>query len=54
MRISLDDGFVGQGRDAAKQAIAEKPELAAKLTAAIKEKITVTGGAVVTGGGEAE
>jgi recombination protein RecA len=52
--ISFEGVLVGQGRDAAKQAIAEKPELAAKLTAAIKEKVTVTGGAVVTGGGEAE
>ncbi|AKC81581.1 recombinase RecA [Verrucomicrobia bacterium IMCC26134] len=52
--ISFEGALVGQGRDAAKQAIAEKPELAAKLTAAIKEKVTVTGGAVVTGGGDAE
>ena len=52
--ISFEGALVGQGRDAAKQAIAEKPELAAKLTAAIKEKVTITGGAVVTGGGDAE
>jgi recombination protein RecA len=51
--ISFEGALVGQGRDAAKQAIAEKPELAAKLTAAIKEKVTITGGAIVTGG-EAE
>jgi recombination protein RecA len=52
--ISFEGALVGQGRDAAKQAIADKPELAAKLTAAIKEKVTVTGGVVVTGGGDAE
>ena len=52
--ISFEGALVGQGRDAAKQAIADKPELAAKLTAAIKEKVTITGGAVVTGGGDAE
>jgi recombination protein RecA len=52
--ISFEGALVGQGRDAAKQAIADKPELAAKLTAAIKEKVTITGGAVVTGGADAE
>jgi len=44
---------VGQGRDAAKQTLKEKPELADKLTKAILEKVTVTGGAVVTGDGAA-
>jgi recombination protein RecA len=29
--------------------VREKPELAAKLTAAIMEKVTVTGGTAVTG-----
>jgi len=41
--------LVGQGRDAAKQAIRDKPELAEKITKAILEKVTVTGGAVITG-----
>lgn len=41
--------MVGQGRDAAKQAIREKPELAEKITKAILEKVSVTGGTVVTG-----
>ena len=41
--------LVGQGRDAAKQALKEKPELAEKITKAILEKVTVTGGTVVTG-----
>ncbi len=48
--ISYEGELVGQGRDAAKQAIKEKPELAAKLSEAIMEKVTVTGGATVTGG----
>ena len=47
--ISFQGDLVGQGRDAAKQAVREKPELAAKLTAAILEKVTVTGGTAVTG-----
>ncbi len=41
--------LVGQGRDAAKQAIREKPELAEKITKAVLEKVNVTGGTVVTG-----
>ncbi|HXQ79954.1 MAG TPA: recombinase RecA [Opitutaceae bacterium] len=41
--------LVGQGRDAAKQTIKEKPELAEKITKAILEKVSVTGGTVVTG-----
>ena len=41
--------LIGQGRDAAKLAVREKPELAAKLTAAIMEKVTVIGGTAVTG-----
>ena len=41
--------LVGQGRDAAKQAIRDKPELAEKITKAILEKVSVTGGTVVTG-----
>ncbi len=41
--------LVGQGRDAAKQTLRERPELAEKITKAILEKVTVTGGTVVTG-----
>ena len=52
--IAYQGELVGQGRDAAKQAIKEKPELAAKLTKAILEKVTVTGGASVTGEAAAE
>jgi recombination protein RecA len=47
--ITYQGELVGQGRDAAKQAIREKPELAEKITKAILEKVSVTGGTVVTG-----
>ncbi len=50
--ISFEGELVGQGRDAAKQTLKEKPELAAKVQAAILAKVTVTGGAAVTGAGE--
>jgi recombination protein RecA len=47
--ITYQGELVGQGRDAAKQALKDKPELAEKLTKAILEKVTVTGGTVITG-----
>jgi recombination protein RecA len=47
--IAYEGALVGQGRDAAKAALKEKPELAEKISAAILEKVTVTGGTVVTG-----
>ena len=47
--IAYEGNLVGQGRDAAKQALKEKPELAEKVRKAILEKVTVTGGASVTG-----
>jgi recombination protein RecA len=50
--ISFEGELVGQGRDAAKQTLKEKPELAAKVQAAIQAKVTVTGGAAVTGAAE--
>lgn len=50
--VAYEGALVGQGRDAAKQAIKEKPELAEKITKAILEKVNVTGGAVITGPGE--
>ena len=52
--ISYEGELIGQGRDAAKTAVREKPELAAKLTKAILEKVTVTGGTSVTGSEPAE
>jgi len=51
--ISYQGNLIGQGRDAAKQAVREKPELAAELTKAIVEKVTVTGGTAVTGSADA-
>jgi recombination protein RecA len=50
--IAYEGALVGQGRDAAKQALKDKPELAEKITQAILDKVTVTGGAVVTGAAE--
>lgn len=47
--IAYQGELVGQGRDAAKTALKEKPELAAKIQAAIQEKVTVAGGTAVTG-----
>src|ERR1022692_1493817 len=47
--ITYQGELVGQGRDAAKQTFREKPELAEKITKAILEKVSVTGGTVVTG-----
>jgi recombination protein RecA len=51
--ISFQGELVGQGRDAAKTAVRENAVLADKLTKAIMEKVTVTGGTAVTGNGEA-
>lgn len=47
--IAYQGELVGQGRDAAKQTLKEKPELAEKITKAVLEKVTVTGGTAVTG-----
>jgi recombination protein RecA len=50
--IAFEGNLVGQGRDAAKQTLKEKPELAAKIADAIMSKVNVTGGAAVTGSAE--
>jgi recombination protein RecA len=50
--ISFEGELVGQGRDAAKAAFKEKPELAAKIQAAILAKVSVAGGMAVTGAAE--
>jgi recombination protein RecA len=50
--IAYQGELIGQGRDAAKQTLKEKPELAEKIIKAVLEKVTVTGGATVTGGGD--
>ncbi len=47
--IAYEGNLVGQGRDAAKQALKEKPELAEKIKKAVLEKVTVTGGTSVVG-----
>jgi recombination protein RecA len=47
--ISFEGELIGQGRDAAKQTLREKPELAAKITEAVLAKVNVKGGETVTG-----
>ncbi len=47
--IAYEGNLVGQGRDAAKQALKEKPELGEKIRKAILEKVTIKGGEAVTG-----
>jgi recombination protein RecA len=47
--ITYEGALLGQGRDAAKLALKEKPDLAEKIAKAILEKVNVTGGTVVTG-----
>jgi len=41
---------VGQGREAAKQALAENPELLEQITSAIMEKVQVSVGSVLAQG----
>ena len=50
--IAFNGELVGQGREAAKLAIKENPDLAAKVKAAILEKVSVKGGTSVTGPSE--
>ena len=45
--ISYEGELVGQGREAAKQALSENPELMTKLTKSILEKVQVTVGSVL-------
>ena len=47
--ITYQGELVGLGRDAAKQTIREKPELAEKISKAILERANVTPGTVITG-----
>ena len=51
--ISYQGELVGQGRDAAKQTLRDKPELADKIIQTVLEKVTVTGGTSITGDEEA-
>jgi recombination protein RecA len=46
--IAYQGELIGQGRDAAKQTLKEKPELVDKITKAVLEKVTVVGGASLT------
>ncbi|HEY3757712.1 MAG TPA: recombinase RecA [Opitutaceae bacterium] len=52
--IAYQGELVGQGRDAAKVTLKEKPEIADKIIKAVLEKVHVTGGATVTGSPAAE
>jgi recombination protein RecA len=52
--IAYSGELIGQGREAAKDALTKNPELAAKIKAAILERVNVTGGTTVTGGAAAE
>jgi recombination protein RecA len=47
--IAYNGELIGQGRDAAKQTLKDKPEIAQKITEAVLEKVNVTGGTTVTG-----
>jgi recombination protein RecA len=47
--IAFQGELVGQGRDAAKQALKENQALADKVVKAVLEKVTVKGGEVITG-----
>ena len=50
--ISFEGDLIGQGREAAKQALAEDSDLLDKITTAILEKVQVTVGAVLAQGQE--
>jgi recombination protein RecA len=52
--IAYNGELIGQGRDAAKQTLKEKPEVAQKVIQSVLEKVTVTGGATVTGAEQEE
>jgi recombination protein RecA len=47
--IAFNGELVGQGREAAKEALRTNPALAAKVKAGIQEKVTVKGGESITG-----
>ena len=48
--ISYDGNLIGQGREAAKQALSEDPKLMAEITSAILDKVEVTVGTVLAQG----
>ncbi len=41
--IAYEGNLIGQGREAAKAFLVEKPEIAAKIRSVIMEKVTVSG-----------
>ena len=45
--IAFEGALIGQGREAAKQHLAEHPEIAEKVTKAVMEKVKVSGGTVL-------
>ncbi|ATC64012.1 recombinase RecA [Nibricoccus aquaticus] len=50
--IAYNGELIGQGRDAAKQTLKDKPDVAQKITEAVLAKVNITGGATVTGEAE--
>jgi recombination protein RecA len=53
--IAFQGNLVGQGREAAKQYMAEHPDVAEAVGKAIMEKVQVSGGTVLgSGGGNGE
>jgi len=52
--IAYQGELIGQGRDAAKATLREKPEIADKIIAAVMEKVTVTGGSTIGEGATEE
>jgi recombination protein RecA len=50
--IAYNGELIGQGRDAAKQTLKDKPDVAQKITEAVLAKVSVTGGTTVTGEAE--
>ena len=51
--IAYEGNLIGQGREAAKAFLAEKPEIAAKIHSVIMEKVTVSGGTALGESAEA-
>lgn len=52
--IAYNGELIGQGREAAKEALAKNPELAGKITSEILARVNVTGGTAVTSGAPIE
>ncbi len=52
--IAYEGNLIGQGREAAKAFLSEKPEVAEKVRVAIMEKVTVSGGTTLGASGGAE